>query len=150
MYSVADSISKTIGAHNFKAGIYWEWNQKVETSGGNSQGTYNFSGANDPFFQANTLDGFANAYLGNIKTYTEGQRVLGLKSSVTLEAFVQDSWHVSRRLTLDLGVRFSHLPAMQDVSGNTAMFLPSTYNAALAERIFYPYCTVSTATAPCP
>ena len=150
MYTAADSISKTIGAHNFKVGISYEWNQKKETSGGNSQGTYNFSGADDPFFQANTLDGFANAYLGNMKTYTEGNRVLGLKSSVALEAFVQDNWRVTRRLTLDLGVRFSHLPAMQDVSGNTAMFLPSTYNPALAERIFSPFCSVSTATAPCP
>lgn len=39
---------------------------------------------------------------------------------------------------------------MQDVSGNMTMFVPSTYNANLAERIFYPYCSVSTATAPCP
>jgi hypothetical protein len=150
MYSVADSVSKSIGKHNFKAGIYWEWNQKVETSGGNSNGTYSFSGAQDDFFQSNTLDGFANAYLGNIKTYTEGQRVVGYKSSVSLEAFVQDNWRVTKRLTLDLGVRFSHLPAMQDVSGNTTMFLPSTYNPAQAERIFYPYCSVSTATAVCP
>jgi len=107
MYQISDGLSKTIGSHNFKVGIAWEWGQKVETSGGNSQGTYNFNGADDPFFQSNTLDGFANAYLGNFKTYTEGQRVLGLKSSVGLEAFVQDSWRVHRRLTLDLGVRFS-------------------------------------------
>jgi hypothetical protein len=150
MYSVADSLSKTYGAHNFKAGISWEWNQKVETSGGNSPGTYSFSGSSDPFFQANTMDGFANAYLGNLKQYSEGQRVLGLKSSVSLEAFFQDSWRVAKRLTLDLGVRFSHMPAMQDVSGNSAMFMPGTYNRALAERIFMPYCTVSTATAQCP
>ena len=142
--------ARSIGKHNFKVGIAWEWGQKVETSGGNSQGTYNFNGADDPFFQSNTLDGFANAYLGNFKTYTEGQRVLGLKSSVGLEAFVQDSWRVHRRLTLDLGVRFSHLPAMQDVSGNTTMFLPSSYNKALAERIFYPYCSVSAAAGQCP
>ena len=90
----------------------------METSGGNSQGTYSFSGADDPLFQANTLDGFANAFLGNIKSYTEGQRVVGLKTSKSLEAFIQDNWRVSKRLTLDLGVRFSHLPAMQDVSGN--------------------------------
>ena len=150
LYSVADSVSKTIRTHNLKAGIQYEWNQKVETSGGNSQGTYNFSGADDPFFQANTLDGFANAYLGNIKTYTESQRVVGYKTSKSLEAFVQDNWRVTRRLTLDLGVRFSHLPAMQDTSGNMTMFLPSTYNAGQAERIFYPFCSVSTATAPCP
>ena len=71
MYSISDSISKTKGTHNFKMGIYWEWNRKTETSGGNSQGTYNFSGSEDPFFQANTKDGFANAFLGNIKTYTD-------------------------------------------------------------------------------
>ena len=94
MYQISDSISKAAGKHNFKVGIAWEWGQKVETSGNNSQGTYNFNGADDPFFQSNTLDGFANAYLGNFKTYTEGQRVLGLKSSVGLEAFVQDSWRV--------------------------------------------------------
>ena len=150
MYSISDSVSKAVGKHNFKAGIYWEWSQKVETSGGNSQGTYSFSGADDPFFQNNTLDGFANAYLGNIKTYTEGQRVLGLKSAVALEAFVQDSWRVSRRLTLDIGVRFSHLPAMQDVSGNMSMFLPSSYNRNLAERIFYPYCSVAVTNGACP
>ena len=150
MYQFSDTISKTTGAHNFKAGIQYEWGQKIETSGGNSQGTYNFSGADDPFFQANTLDGYANAFLGNIKTYTEGQRVVGYKTSTSLEFFVQDSWRIKRRLTLDIGVRFSHMPAMRDISGNMSMFLPSTYNPALAERIFYPFCTVSTATAPCP
>ena len=46
MYSVADSVSKTIRTHNLKAGIYWEWNQKVETSGGNSQGFYQAIGEN--------------------------------------------------------------------------------------------------------
>ncbi|MEP6714401.1 MAG: carboxypeptidase-like regulatory domain-containing protein [Terriglobia bacterium] len=150
MYSITDGVSKTIGVHNLKAGIYWEWSQKIETSGGNSQGTYNFSGADDPFFQANTLDGYANAYLGNLKTYTEGQRVVGMKTAKALEAYVQDNWRVTKRLTVDIGIRFSHLPAMQDVSGNMTMFLPSTYNPALVERIFSPYCAVSTATGPCP
>ena len=149
-YSIAESVSKTWRAHNIKVGIQWEWNQKTETSGNNPQGTYSFSGGSDNYFANNTMDGYANAFLGNISSYTEGQRVLGQKSSVSLEGFVQDSWRVSKRLTLDLGLRFSHLPAMQDVSGNTAMFVPSTYQASLAERIFYPYCSVSTATAICP
>ncbi len=149
MYSIANSISKTIGTHNFKAGISYEWNQKQESAGSNMMGTYSFAGGN-VFNQADTLDGFANAYLGNITTYTEGQRAIGYKTSQAVEAFIQDNWRVSRRLTLDLGVRFSHLPAMQDLLGNSTIFDPSTYNAAAAERIFYPYCTVSTATAPCP
>ena len=150
MYSVADSVSKTIRTHNFKAGIYYEWNQKVETSGGNSQGTYNFSGADDPFFQANTWMASPTPTSATLKPIPKAKEYVGYKSSKSLEAFVQDNWRVTRRLTLDLGVRFSHLPAMQDISENMTMFVPSTYNAALAERIFYPYCSVSTATAPCP
>jgi hypothetical protein len=52
MYSISDSITKVVGSHNFKAGVYWEWGRKIETAGGNSQGTYSFSGTEDPFFQA--------------------------------------------------------------------------------------------------
>src|SRR6185437_2418138 len=34
-YSIAESVSKTWRTHNFKAGMYWEWNRKTETAGNN-------------------------------------------------------------------------------------------------------------------
>src|SRR6185312_8910655 len=150
-YSIAESVSKAWRTHNIKVGRYYEWNRKTETAGSNPQGSYSFNGAvSDTYFANNTGDGYANALLGNISSYSEGQRFVGLKTSKSLEGFIQDDWRVSKRLTLNLGLRFSHLPAMQDDSGNSAMFLPSTYNAAQAERIFYPFCSVSTAPAICP
>ncbi len=149
-YQIAESVSKTWRAHNIKVGIQYEWNRKTETAGNSPQGSYSFNGSvSDTYFANNTGDGYANALLGNISSYTEGQRWLGLKTSKSLDAFVQDSWRVSKRLNLDIGLRFDHMPAMQDASGNTAEFVPSTYNPALAERIFYPYCSVSTATTSC-
>jgi len=150
-YSIAESVSKVWRSHNFKVGIQYEWNRKTETAGNTPQGSYSFNGAvSDNYFASNTGDGYANALLGNISSYTEGQRSLGLKTSKSLEGFVQDSWRVSKRLTLDIGLRFSHMPAMQDASGNTSIFVPSSFVANLAERQFYPYCSVSTATAACP
>ena len=65
---------------------------------------------------ADTQDGFANAYLGNFNTYSEGQRVVGDFCYTTVEAFLQDNWRVSRRLTLDLGMRFAHDSPFNDVT----------------------------------
>jgi hypothetical protein len=67
-----------------------------------------------------------------------------------LEAFVQDNWRVSRRLTLDLGLRFIHQYPTVNYSLNTTDFLLSAYNPAAAERIYLPDCLVSTASKACP
>ena len=64
---------------------------------------------------ADTQDGFANAWLGNMNTYSEGQRVVGNFYYTNVEAFVQDNWRVSRRLTLDLGARLAHMTPFNDV-----------------------------------
>jgi len=66
---------------------------------------------------------------------------------------VQDNWRVTRRLTLDLGVRFYHMGPVTNLntgSNASAEFVPSQYNAAAAERIYYPGCTISTAGGACP
>jgi len=60
------------------------------------------------------------------------------------------TWRVSRRVTLDLGMRFSHVLPTENLNGNNAAWLRSSYSAAQAERIYLPGCTVSTATKACP
>jgi hypothetical protein len=150
IWSVNEKISKVIGAHNLKAGVYYEHNNKMQNGGtGSYLGSYNFSGGN-VLNPNDTNDGWANAYLGNINSYSEGQRSVGNFVYHTVEAFVQDNWRVSRRVTLDLGIRFYDIAPIETTSNNAAAFLATTYNAAAAERIFYPYCTVATTTAPCP
>jgi len=61
MYSLSDSSSKMMGAHNFKAGFYGK-GRKIETAGGQLAGLLTTSPQRrNPFFQANTKDGLANA-----------------------------------------------------------------------------------------
>ena len=152
IYSFNDAVSKVQGKHNLKAGIYIERTGKVQHSDlGSYLGSYNFGSATAN--SADTQDGFANAWLGNFNTYSEGQRNIGDWWFTQLEFFVQDNWRVNRRLTLDLGARFAYMEPITNLNtgqNGQAEFVPSAYNAATAERIYYPGCAVSTASVACP
>ena len=152
IYSFNDAISKVQGKHNLKAGLYYERTGKVQyAQQGNPMGSYSF-GSNTAM-AADTTDGFANGWLGNFNNYQEGTRVIGDYWFTQIEAFVQDNWRVSRRLTIDAGVRFYYMQPITDLNTGAAggaAWVRSAYNPAAAERIYYPFCSVSVATAACP
>jgi hypothetical protein len=150
IYSFNDTVSKTWGKHNFKAGLYYERTGKVEQNQASSSylGAYDFSSTSA--MPNNTQDGYANAFLGNFNSYTEGGRVVGNYWYTDIEAFVQDNWRISRRVTLDLGIRFYHELPTENLDNNTTDFIRSAYNPAQAMRLYYPGCTVSTAAKACP
>ena len=151
IYSFSDNISKVWGKHNLKAGFYYEKTGKVEVGSG-SQGSYlgSYNFGSTTAMPNNTQDGFANAFLGDFQSYSEGGRSIGNFWYSELEAFVQDNFRVSRRVTLDVGIRFSHVLPTENLNGNNAAWVRSSYNPAQAERIYLPGCTVSTATKACP
>src|ERR1019366_9127986 len=107
-YTASDSVSKVWGKHNFKAGLYFERTGKTEQDqlGAQYLGAYSF--ASSTAMSNNTQDGYANAFLGNFNSYTEAGRVVGDYWFMDIESFIQDNWRISKRLTLDLGVRFYH------------------------------------------
>jgi hypothetical protein len=152
IYSFNDAVSKVQGKHNLKAGVYIERTGKVQHSDlGSYLGSYNFSSATAN--SADTQDGFANAWLGNFNNYSEGQRNIGNWWFTQVEFFVQDNWRVNRRLTLDLGARFYYMEPITNLNtgvNGQAEYVASAYNAATAERIYYPGCAVSTAGGACP
>ncbi|MGH9672983.1 MAG: hypothetical protein ACRD44_07360, partial [Bryobacteraceae bacterium] len=99
-------------------------------------GNYNFaSTANNP---NDTGNGYANAFLGNFQTYSEGQRVIGDFWFTNIEVYAQDSWRVHRRLTLDLGVRFYHMKPQENLNKLSAAFWLPSYDRSKAPRLYYP------------
>jgi len=132
IYSFNDNISKVWGKHNLKAGLYIEHTEKIEEDqlGENQLGAYSF--ASSSTFPNTTSDGYGNAYLGNFNNYNEGQRVVGDYWYWDDEFFIQDNWRVSKRLTLDIGLRLLHQVPTVDTDKLTTDFVPSTYVAANA------------------
>jgi hypothetical protein len=138
IYTITDNISKVVGRHNFKAGVYFERNQKIENQEvATWLGAYNFgTDANNPF---DTGNGFANALLGNFDTYTEtSSRLIQRVWFTDLEWYLQDNWRVSKRLTLDIGLRFYHVTPQADQHHAFAGFDPSQYSTAQEPVLYQP------------
>ena len=92
--------------------------------------------ANNPL---DTGYAYANAALGVFNAYTEANlKPYPRSRSFLLEAFAQDNWRVTTRLTLDFGVRFSHMPAIVERDNLLAGFFPGRYDSAKAVRLISP------------
>ncbi|HEY6464977.1 MAG TPA: carboxypeptidase-like regulatory domain-containing protein, partial [Candidatus Acidoferrales bacterium] len=138
-YVINDQITWVKGAHAIKAGFYWE---KVSRNGPSGGGGGDWSGfihfdqsSVNPF---DTGFGFANAYYGIFNSYDEeSDHPLGYDRWHSEEWFAQDTWKVTRRLTLDYGVRFQHLNPTYDVV-EISDFQPGLYNAAAQAPLLQP------------
>ncbi len=149
--SFADNLSIVHGVHNFKFGMYFERLLNSEAPGGNWSGTLSFSTAS-AFTTALGSTGFAyaNALLGNFNSYSEQSGRPFTNNEIHLIQFYgQDEWKLSRRLTLNYGMRIGyHTPFFQrDAQG--ANFDPSKYDPTKAPLLYLPACTVAVTTAAC-
>lgn len=144
IYTWKDNVAYTVGRHTLKFGFYLEKYQKNEEFGFNTQGFYTFS----PGWPGSTGNALADMYLGNINQYEEGtlnfngQPVGGYGYGhfrrTDFEPYFQDDFKVSKRLTLNLGVRYYMFVPFHDVSRPQdfdSTFIPSYYNPALEDLL---------------
>ncbi len=137
IWTFGNNVSIIRSAHSFKTGFSYERTGKWQQGGsGQYLGAYTFSSTSA--MPQDTGNGYTNALVGNFQTYSEGWRVMGDFWFTSFEAFVQDNWRVNRRLTLDLGVRFYHLPPQANLNNSSAAFVMSTYDPSKVARLYYP------------
>ncbi len=144
LMTFSDNLTYTRGAHSFKAGFYAERVRNYEGATANFGGSFNFSNdTNNPF---NSGFAYANAALGNYTQYSESTtRPSGEGRQSLLDFFVQDSWKVNRRLTLEYGARFGWYNQWYQDNGKAAAFSLDRFSAAKAPRYYQPGCTVAVA-----
>ncbi len=151
-------VTYTFSNHTFKAGVTYNHYQKTENVTGNGspypQGLFSFSGtASTAQPTAATLPAglfipgtagpglasasFANFLLGNVNAgYTQASTVLSPNIQENLfEGYLQDDWKVTRRLALNLGVRYSYFGQPVDSANRASNFDPNTYVRANAPTV---------------
>jgi len=137
IWSGVDNISKIVGNHVFKAGIYFEHTKKVQSAGVANQGVLSFNQDTNNPNDANNA--YANALLGNYDSYSEP---LAEPTShyffTNTEWFLQDDWKVKSNLSISWGVRFYHDPPQYDAKEIISSFSPQAWNAATAPVLIRP------------
>jgi hypothetical protein len=128
MPSISDTFTKVKGDHTFKAGFFYEWIRNSQPANNDTNGDITVSVGNTYSYG----NEYADLLTGNLSQYVETNknRINDIHYGTT-EFFVQDSWKVSRKLTVELGIRFTHFQPWLDGLGfgysifNTAQFAPS-------------------------
>ncbi len=138
--NINDNLTWAKGKHTFKTGAFYQRNRKDQIAWGNVNGQFNFSNgqtapANCP---ANTTcgDPYASALLGMFQTFSQSSaRPRGQFRYNQLEFYVQDTWKLTQKLTLDYGMRFAWIPPQYDAADQIAIFDPASYDPAKAVTV---------------
>lgn len=125
-----DTLTYIRGKHIFKGGFVF-FRDRVDQNGRPVYtGELNFNPSGNPNTTNNAL---ADALLGRFRTYNEASAdPMGFFRFSQYEAFLQDSYKVSSRLSLELGLRWQHAGPMYTQANNMTNFVPSLYNPANA------------------
>jgi len=138
--NVNDNLTWVRQRHTLKAGLFYQRSRKDQPAWGNINGQFSFgTGPTAPSpCPANTTcgDPIASALLGTFDNFDQSTaRPLGKFRYNQLEFYVQDTWRIASRLTLDYGMRFAWIPPQYDANNQVALFDPSAYNPANAVTI---------------
>jgi len=130
---LSDTISFTTGNHLLRAGAVYIRDRVDQNGRPYYTGNVAFNAANNPLTTGNAL---ADALLGNFRNYSEASAdPVGFFRFSQPEAFVQDTWKVSSKLSLEIGVRWQYIEPMYTVANNMANFDQNRYNPAQAVQI---------------
>lgn len=131
-YTYRDNLTKIVGNHTLTMGFYFVAAQKNQENSVDVQGQYTFD-INSPVTSGNA---FADLLLGNINAYSQNNaQTLFYDRYKILEPYFQDDWRVSKRLTLNLGLRWSFFGRYQELFNQEWGFSQANFNPANAPTI---------------
>jgi hypothetical protein len=119
-YEPRVDISYTVGKHAMKFGGSYNRYTKNQKLFLNAQGSFAFSGA--------TGDPFMDMILGLSSTYSESEAApIRHYVNQTPSVYAMDTWKVTPRLSLQLGLRYDALPQAWERNNQVASFDPAQY-----------------------
>ncbi|MBL8174915.1 MAG: carboxypeptidase regulatory-like domain-containing protein [Bryobacterales bacterium] len=137
IYELRDTFTWINGAHTIKTGFNYSNEIKFEPTNTDVFGSFSFDGRfTRQAGVATGGDAYADFLLGRPLSYSETNTVaFNDNRRNSIEMFVDDSWKVNRRLTLNIGVRYSYFPPATEPDNRFRVFIPEQYNASQAVTV---------------
>jgi hypothetical protein len=137
--SVRDNVTWTKSAHTLKGGFLFERVYNNEARGGLWMGEYDFANSARTANPFATGHSYANMLMGVFNSYNENDTYRSTANRQNrAEWYLQDTWKATRRLTVDLGLRFLWYEPYKQAARTTAGFVPSRYDVNAAPRMYTP------------
>jgi len=132
-YTYRDNLTKILGNHTLQMGAYAAFAQKNEGNSPYIQGILSFDAGATAVTSGNS---FADLLLGNIASYQQTTESLQYYNRYKIvEPYFQDDWRVTKRLTLNLGVRLSLFGTYREKFHDAYNFDPSAFVAGNSPAI---------------
>ncbi len=129
-----ESLTYIRGKHTAKVGISYIRNRKDQNVRSEYSGFINYSA--DSQNRNTTGNSVADALLGNFRTYREASAdPIGFFRFSSLEGFVTDSWKITRKLSLELGMRWQRNLPTYTQANNITNFIPALYDPKNAVQV---------------
>ncbi|SFR98887.1 Carboxypeptidase regulatory-like domain-containing protein [Granulicella pectinivorans] len=140
------TATKILGNHTFIFGGLIDWYEKTENLTGGNAGGFTFTATTASLPTASqATSNLDNTFEQSFANFLTGTATGGFTQNSSVrtpdmharqfEAFIQDNWKVSSRLTVNLGVRYSYFQQPYDNNNQLSNFDPATYVAANAPTI---------------
>jgi hypothetical protein len=134
-----DTVTKLLHTHNLKTGFYYTLNHKNEDAELYTQGQLGFPGNGNSWYLnpeenqgiPSTGVGFADFQVGDIGSYQQSNQEPKYHFEFKIfEPFIQDDWHATKKLTLNLGFRMSMFGLYTEKNNLAYNFVGADYNPA--------------------
>jgi hypothetical protein len=137
------SVTVVRGNHTYKLGadVFFLAIPAIPYTGTNGVYTFSANETNQPYLVGQTFTGgapgfpYASFLLGDVDSYSVAAAAEYRQSKSQWGLFIQDSWKISRKLTLDYGLRWDYGTYFSEEHGRASNFSPTTPNPTVGGQL---------------
>ena len=129
-FTWGDDVSWVHGSHDFRFGFSANWSRAEQVNNYGEDGFYTFT-------SDNTNLALASFLLGSMRTFVQDWNDVPQDGrDLILGFYAQDSYRVSKRLTINYGLRYEPGIPWAIIRGRTNYFTPANYYANVRSQLF--------------
>jgi hypothetical protein len=128
-YNLSDDFNWVHGKHTFTFGASVIKGQVLLRNQFRTSGSFGFT-------SDVTNDALASYFLGYVRTFTQGFGEFKDNALTTASAYAQDDYHVSRRLTINLGIRYDPFLPWHETKNRIEQFNVNAYAAGTKSSVY--------------